>query len=615
MTVICLLGMHRSGTSCLAGSLQAAGLFAGEVYEWNTDNLKGHRENQDIMDLNNDILENNNSSWKEPPDQIQWSAEHCQRRDQLIAQFYKQSAVWMFKDPRTVLLLPFWQEGIKNLLFLGSFRHPLEVALSLYHRSQISLSIHDGIQLWLHYNRQLLAIFDNSPFPLICFDLPQQQYLEKLQNIINHLNQQLPQAMQLSSTAACQFYDSTLVHHKNSITLSPEALEEHTNDPAEYQLLTEAETVYQALRQAAGLSIEILPSDHTGYIIPLEETVTACQKVLQLQPNNPPVYFILGNIQSEQGNIEAAIADYKTSIALDSQQLWVYKKLGKLLIEQNHLEEAIALFQEAAKVHPDNPDFYCSLGKVQGKQGNIEAAIISYRQAIQLYPQYLLAYHSLGQIFIQQGQIEEAIAIYQQALELKPNSPYTYLLLGNAYRKQEEIESAIASYEKGLALNPNNPAGFYLNLGEAFSYKQQFDRAMMFYEKVLELQQDDPNPIIYFRMGNVEHQQSRFDRAIADYQKAIQLQPDLIPAHVQMGHIKKKQGEFEEAITHYQKVLEINPNHFVAYKNIGDSYKNMGNIEAAITAYQEALKIKPNNQPLLRHLNTLQLHQAKTPHQ
>ena len=33
--VVCILGMHRSGTSCLTGSLQQAGLFLGDCHTWN----------------------------------------------------------------------------------------------------------------------------------------------------------------------------------------------------------------------------------------------------------------------------------------------------------------------------------------------------------------------------------------------------------------------------------------------------------------------------------------------------------------------------------------------------------------------------------------------------
>ena len=55
--VICVLGMHRSGTSCLVGSLQKAGLHLGKHHTWNRYNRKGNRENQDIVDLNRAVLE------------------------------------------------------------------------------------------------------------------------------------------------------------------------------------------------------------------------------------------------------------------------------------------------------------------------------------------------------------------------------------------------------------------------------------------------------------------------------------------------------------------------------------------------------------------------------
>jgi len=42
---VAILGMHRSGTSCLAGSLQELGLYLGEVYDQNPHNPRGNREN------------------------------------------------------------------------------------------------------------------------------------------------------------------------------------------------------------------------------------------------------------------------------------------------------------------------------------------------------------------------------------------------------------------------------------------------------------------------------------------------------------------------------------------------------------------------------------------
>ena len=210
-TVICILGMHRSGTSCLAGSLQAAGLYSGEVEDWNLDNLKGNRENLEIMALNKAILKSSNGSWDNPPLEIKWSQEHQDRRDKIIANFASNYETWMFKEPRTLLTLPFWKEGMNNLQFIGSFRHPIKVAMSLYQRYKISISLRDGISLWLHYNHLLLEEWKKSPFPLICFDTSREEYLRQLENLVSYLSKYT----NLDVEAAKKFYEATLVHQKN----------------------------------------------------------------------------------------------------------------------------------------------------------------------------------------------------------------------------------------------------------------------------------------------------------------------------------------------------------------------------------------------------------------
>ena len=65
--VIAVLGMHRSGTSALVGSLQQRGLFLGRHSTRNTYNLRGNRENPDVVQLNEDILEHSGGSWHAPP--------------------------------------------------------------------------------------------------------------------------------------------------------------------------------------------------------------------------------------------------------------------------------------------------------------------------------------------------------------------------------------------------------------------------------------------------------------------------------------------------------------------------------------------------------------------
>ena len=137
---VIITGMHRSGTSCLAGTLQRNGMLLGKVFEWNPHNKKGNRENENIMLLNESILTASSGSWDSPPAELTWTEEHETRRDDIIREMMGLSGnhIWGFKDPRVVLTLPFWKDGLDSIRLVGTFRHPLSVAYSLWSRNKIN---------------------------------------------------------------------------------------------------------------------------------------------------------------------------------------------------------------------------------------------------------------------------------------------------------------------------------------------------------------------------------------------------------------------------------------------------------------------------------------------
>ena len=158
---IIILGMHRSGTSCLAGSLEEAGLYLGDVKRENSDNLKGNRENRGIMELQEAILNHHRpvpcgpcAAWHLPPKaELDWTTEFEAERDRIVAAFPKDRP-WGFKDPRTVFTLPGWLRVLPSARLVGSFRHPMAVALSLKKRNNFEFEFSLG--LWQAYNSRLL---------------------------------------------------------------------------------------------------------------------------------------------------------------------------------------------------------------------------------------------------------------------------------------------------------------------------------------------------------------------------------------------------------------------------------------------------------------------------
>jgi len=198
--LLAVLGMHRSGTSCLTGSLQAAGLFLGNCHTWNPYNLKGNRENQAFVDLHDTILADNGGSWDSPPRRVRWKPEHRELASELLA---GHGTVEMlgFKDPRALLLVDGWQSIFPNLEMVGIFRHPEAVARSLYKRSEFPRE--QALELWYQYNRVLLGLYRKHRFPILCFDEEATLFQERVVALARWLR--LPQ-----QPNASDFYEDTL---------------------------------------------------------------------------------------------------------------------------------------------------------------------------------------------------------------------------------------------------------------------------------------------------------------------------------------------------------------------------------------------------------------------
>jgi len=179
--VVCVLGMHRSGTSCLIASLEEAGLFLGDVSREDPHNRKGNHENRKIMRLHEALLDFNGGRWDTPPIELVWADEHIVQRDEIIHS-YSGASYWGFKDPRTLITLDGWLKGIPNLEMVGIFRHPAQVAKSLQVRDGFSLE--KGLNLWINYNRRLLHYYAKYKFPIISFDTSEVQFKVKLSRML-----------------------------------------------------------------------------------------------------------------------------------------------------------------------------------------------------------------------------------------------------------------------------------------------------------------------------------------------------------------------------------------------------------------------------------------------
>ncbi|MCP4305453.1 MAG: hypothetical protein GY788_11370 [bacterium] len=202
---VLILGMHRSGTSCLAGSLQQAGLFLGDVVTSSAHNQKGNRENKTAMKLHEEVLIDNGGTWSEPPETVDWNVDHNAQLDAIVAS-YAQDRLWGIKDPRILLLHDAWAARLKNPRYVGSIRHPLEVVKSIQARQPKFKDTAELFAVWHTYNSLLLDLWAEHQFPIVNFNSSAADYAQQIETVSKHLG------LVATTTDPSPFFESALIH-------------------------------------------------------------------------------------------------------------------------------------------------------------------------------------------------------------------------------------------------------------------------------------------------------------------------------------------------------------------------------------------------------------------
>ncbi len=155
---VIVLGVHRSGTSALAGALTALGFHPGDklLPAVASVNNSGFFEDQRVVDLNDQLLAAAGRDWNWPgPLPAGWQNKTAVKALQPAINAYieaqKHHTSWLLKDPRLCQLLPIWldafaESGITPRVLL-SYRPVTEVSHSLQARDNLAATLAE--QLWV----------------------------------------------------------------------------------------------------------------------------------------------------------------------------------------------------------------------------------------------------------------------------------------------------------------------------------------------------------------------------------------------------------------------------------------------------------------------------------
>jgi tetratricopeptide (TPR) repeat protein len=159
-----------------------------------------------------------------------------------------------------------------------------------------------------------------------------------------------------------------------------------------------------------------------------------------------------GDAHYDAGRYEESLTAHEQALQVDPRNAILYCCKGSILYRLKRYEEALAAYEQAIRLNVQYADAYIGKGNVLAEYKQYEDALAAYEQAIQIDSGLAAAYNNKAQTLYRMRRDEEALAVVEQALHLNPELPEAYQNKGWILERLEGVEEARQAYDKAKEL-------------------------------------------------------------------------------------------------------------------------------------------------------------------
>jgi tetratricopeptide (TPR) repeat protein len=356
---------------------------------------------------------------------------------------------------------------------------------------------------------------------------------------------------------------------------------------------------------AFGDAVSLKPESMLGYLKrgdahrrrgELEAAAADLERAHTLNPTEPRVLELLGDVARARQLHDAAAGYYAAYVAIDDRPKVLYK-LGLARHLGGHHREAVDALRAALKIDPRFAEAHYLLGVCLRATKQLAAAQASLERAVAVAPNLLAAREQLADIhgllgrrterikqlnellladasparqvrlataYAEAGQVSRAIVMLRAAAELYPTYPGTYLALGQLWLDVAEsgdrvaIGKALEALQHAVSMEASSAA--LTMLGRARLLASDPSMAEHTLRQATETLPAEPSAFLHLadaadRTGHVQVAR----RALLDYQALTGAsQPDFL---VRLAHAHWRSGDTARARAALQRALANDPDH------------------------------------------------------
>ncbi|MGB5659854.1 MAG: protein kinase [Thermoanaerobaculia bacterium] len=291
----------------------------------------------------------------------------------------------------------------------------------------------------------------------------------------------------------------------------------------------------------------------------LQEARQLVEAALARDPNSPDALLAMGTLALSDNELDVAEQAARRVIDLQPDNPFGYTLLGKTLAKAVQIDLGLEqLRQGVARAGTDTRP-RLTLAWVLWQQGRHNEATVEYEQVLDYSPDSPSALNNLGIIYAQQGRFLEALPLLRRLLRITYDADAAYNL-ANCYFYLDRMDEAIETYLRVLEFDPNylwashGLAEAYEKLGEPARAEQFFEQALESYDRWLA--ESGPEAAYLGARAVCAAKLGRYDEAAENLKKAEELSPGTPTLLFQGAQVFALAGDESNMFDYIERAIE-----------------------------------------------------------
>ena len=244
------------------------------------------------------------------------------------------------------------------------------------------------------------------------------------------------------------------------------------------------------------------------------------EKYLEKDPFSDHVWFTVGRLYEEEGNIEKALEAYNFVHAINPNFSDVLLEIARIYENSFQYKKAIQYYSDYLEIDPENYEVHYYIGNCYNLIDEWDNSMEHFHKSINIEPLNAKVFHGMASVLYKKNHLQDALFYSKRATLVDEDNAKFHLLFGKISSKLNRKANAVTAYRKAVDLKPQL-VYYWIQLLDELIHQNKISEGIKVIQESLEFHRN--SPAILYRLSALQFKKGSKENSLQNFKRAFSL--------------------------------------------------------------------------------------------